>query len=155
MKQLNSAREFALNNKATPNELISYGINVNKDGQRRSIFDLLRYPDVTITVLSKVWPELGSIDPLVIEQLEIDASYAGYIERQDADIRAFRKDEALKLPSSLDYASVPSLSNEIVQKLNQSRPDTLGAASRISGVTPAALVSLLRYVRRLDKNDAA
>ena len=155
MKQLNSAREFALNNKATPNELISFGINVNKDGQRRSIFDLLRYPDVSMSILSKVWPELASIDPLIVEQLEIDASYAGYIERQDADIRAFRKDEALKLPSSLDYNSVPSLSNEIVQKLNQSRPDTLGAASRISGVTPAALVSLLRYVRRLDKHDVA
>ncbi len=155
MKQLNSAREFALSNKATPNELISFGINVNKDGQRRSIFDLLRYPDVSMSILSKVWPELASIDPLIVEQLEIDASYAGYIERQDADIRAFRKDEALKLPSSLDYNSVPSLSNEIVQKLNQSRPDTLGAASRISGVTPAALVSLLRYVRRLDKHDVA
>ncbi|MEH6629427.1 MAG: tRNA uridine-5-carboxymethylaminomethyl(34) synthesis enzyme MnmG [Halopseudomonas aestusnigri] len=155
MKQLNSAREFALNNKATPNELISFGINVNKDGQRRSIFDLLRYPDVSMAILSKVWPELAAIDPLIVEQLEIDASYAGYIERQDADIRAFRKDEALKLPSTLDYSSVPSLSNEIVQKLSQSRPDTLGAASRISGVTPAALVSLLRFVRRLDKHDVA
>ncbi|MFD2204888.1 tRNA uridine-5-carboxymethylaminomethyl(34) synthesis enzyme MnmG [Kiloniella antarctica] len=150
IKELELARDFALNNNATPNELISYGINVNKDGQRRSIFDLLRYPEITIEVLSKVWPELASINPVIIEQLEIDASYAGYIERQDADIRAFRKDEALKLPASLDYASIPSLSNEIVQKLSQSRPDTLGAASRISGVTPAALVSLLRFVRRLD-----
>ncbi|WP_419903185.1 tRNA uridine-5-carboxymethylaminomethyl(34) synthesis enzyme MnmG [Kiloniella sp.] len=155
MKQLSSAREFAESHKATPNELIAYGINVNRDGQRRSIFDLLRYPDVTIDVLSKVWPELESFNPLIVEQLEIDASYAGYIERQDADIRAFRKDEALKLPNNLDYASVPSLSNEIVQKLNQARPDTLGAASRISGVTPAALVSLLRFVRRLDKYDVA
>ncbi|WP_120498264.1 tRNA uridine-5-carboxymethylaminomethyl(34) synthesis enzyme MnmG [Kiloniella sp. EL199] len=155
MSKLSKARAFAKEHSATPNELISYDINVNKDGQRRSIFDLLRYPDVTIEVLTKVWPELSQFDQVIVEQLEIDASYAGYIERQDADIRAFRKDEALKLPENFDYASVPSLSNEIVQKLNQSKPETLGAASRISGVTPAALVALLRYVRKLDKNYVA
>ena len=155
MSELSKARAFAKEYSATPNELIAYNINVNKDGQRRSIFDLLRYPDVTVEVLTKVWPELSQFDQVIVEQLEIDASYAGYIERQDADIRAFRKDEALKLPDNFDYGSVPSLSNEIVQKLNQSKPETLGAASRISGVTPAALVALLRYVRKLDKNYVA
>ncbi|WP_421779536.1 tRNA uridine-5-carboxymethylaminomethyl(34) synthesis enzyme MnmG [Kiloniella litopenaei] len=155
MSELSKARAFAKEHSATPNELIAYNINVNKDGQRRSIFDLLRYPDVTVEVLTKVWPELSQFDQVIVEQLEIDASYAGYIERQDADIRAFRKDEALKLPDNFDYGSVPSLSNEIVQKLNQSKPETLGAASRISGVTPAALVALLRYVRKLDKNYVA
>ena len=155
MSALSKARAFAKEHSATPNELIAFDINVNRDGQRRSIFDLLRYPEVTIEVLTKVWPDLSQFDPIIVEQLEIDASYAGYIDRQDADIRAFKKDEGLKLPETFDYASVPSLSNEIIQKLNQSKPDTLGAASRISGVTPAALVALLRYVRRLDKNNVA
>ncbi|MCZ4281173.1 tRNA uridine-5-carboxymethylaminomethyl(34) synthesis enzyme MnmG [Kiloniella laminariae] len=154
-KKLMEARLFAETHAATPNELKSYGITVNMDGQRRSVFDLLRYPDVTLARLSVIWPELSGYDPAVIEQLEIDASYAGYIERQDADIRAFRKDEALKLPRDFNYASVPSLSTEIIQKLTQSRPETLGAAARISGVTPAAIVALLKYVRRMDNSDVA
>ncbi|WP_020590418.1 tRNA uridine-5-carboxymethylaminomethyl(34) synthesis enzyme MnmG [Kiloniella laminariae] len=153
--KLTEARRFAETNAATPNQLKTHGITVNMDGQRRSVFDLLRYPDVTLARLSVIWPELSSYDPAVIEQLEIDASYAGYIERQDADIRAFRKDEALKLPRDFDYASVPSLSTEIIQKLTQSRPETLGAAARISGVTPAAIVALLKYVRRMDSSDVA
>ncbi len=134
---------------ATPNLLAKEGIKVNMDGVRRSAFDLLRYPDVNLQVLSRVWPELGeTISPDVATQLEIEARYAGYIERQDADIRAFRRDEALLLSDTLDYALVPSLSNEVVQILAESKPATLGAAGRLPGVTPAALVALLRYVKR-------
>jgi tRNA uridine 5-carboxymethylaminomethyl modification enzyme len=89
-----------------------------------------------------------AVPRLVAEQLEIEGRYAGYLERQDADIRAFRKDELLALPENLDYAAVGSLSTEIREKLSKARPETLGAASRIPGITPAALTALLRYVRR-------
>ena len=100
--------------------------------------------------LAAIWPELAGIAPAVAEQLEIDARYAGYVDRQSADILAFRRDEALFLPDDLDYGAVGSLSSEICLKLTAARPTTLGAASRISGVTPAALVALLKYVRRGD-----
>src|SRR5207237_555700 len=95
-----------------------------------------------------LWPQLGEIAPDIAEQLEIDARYAGYLERQARDIAAFRRDEALLLPDSLDYDAVGSLSAEIRGKLAAARPATLGAAARLSGVTPAALVALLQHVRR-------
>ena len=98
--------------------------------------------------LVPVWPELAEIRDEVREQIEYDALYAGYMERQEADIAAFRKDEALVLPPTLDYADVGSLSNEVRSKLELARPETLGAAARIPGVTPAALVALLRHVKR-------
>lgn len=133
---------------ATPNELQDKGIPVNMDGRRRSAFDLLRYPDIGWEQLIAVWPELAAIEAPIREQIEIDAGYAGYMERQEADILAFRKDEALELPSDLDYGSVGSLSNEVRQKLEHVRPATLGAAARIPGVTPAAVTALLRHVKR-------
>jgi tRNA uridine 5-carboxymethylaminomethyl modification enzyme len=108
---------------------------------------LLSYPGVTVERLSKLWPELSTLTPEIVEQLEIDGLYQGYVLRQDADVEAYRRDEGLQLPESLDYAGVGSLSAEIRQKLSDARPTTLGAAGRISGVTPAALVALLRYVK--------
>jgi len=132
----------------TPPELGRHGIAVNEDGKKRSAADLLAYPDIDLARLALIWPELGGIAPAVAEQIEIDARYRSYIERQAADIAAYRRDEALKLPPGLDYDSVGSLSTEIRQKLAASRPVTLGAAGRIPGVTPAALVALLKHVRR-------
>ncbi len=134
--------------RATPNELEKQGVQVNKDGRRRSAFDLLRYPNITWDSLARLWPEMNTIRPDVREQMEIDAGYAGYMERQEADILAFRKDEALALPADLDYGAVGSLSNEVRQKLETARPETLGAAARIPGVTPAAVTALLRFVKR-------
>jgi tRNA uridine 5-carboxymethylaminomethyl modification enzyme len=124
-----------------------HGFKINLDGKIRSADVLLSYPGVTIERLSNVWPDLASLTPGVVEQLEIDGLYRGYVVRQDADISAYRRDEALKLPDSLDYAGVGSLSAETRQKLTDARPATLGAAARISGVTPAALVALLRFVK--------
>ena len=98
--------------------------------------------------LSRIWPELASLRADVVEQIEIDARYAGYLARQEADIHAFRRDEALLLPEDLDYTTLPGLSNEARQILSRARPATLGGAARLSGVTPAAVVTLLRYVRR-------
>ena len=135
---------------ATPAELVRLGIAVNQDGVRRSAADLLRYPDIDLSVLARVWPDLGEIPGDVGEQLEIDGKYAGYLDRQEADIRAFRKDESLDLPDDLDVDAIGSLSTEIRVKLRQVRPATLGAAARIPGMTPAALIALLRHVKRRD-----
>lgn len=139
----------------TPNELDKHGITVNKDGRRRTAFDLLRQPDIGWQGLYKVWPELANIAPDVRDQMEIDTVYAGYTHRQDEDVAAFRKEEGLILPSDLDYAALGSLSTEIRQKLERVRPTTLGAAARIPGVTPAAIVSLLRFVKRKKKEGKA
>jgi tRNA uridine 5-carboxymethylaminomethyl modification enzyme len=137
---------------ATPNELQKHGITVNFDGRRRSAFDLLPYPDVTWERLAAVWPEMNDIAPGIREQVETDTVYAGYSHRQEIDIAAFRKEEALALPASLKYAEIGSLSTEIRTKLEAVRPATLGAAARIPGVTPAAIVALLRHVKRREKS---
>jgi tRNA uridine 5-carboxymethylaminomethyl modification enzyme len=125
-------------------------LNVNHDGVRRSAADLLRYPDIDLSQLARLWPELTELPRDIAEQIEIDARYAGYLDRQEADIRAFRKDESLLLPDDLDVDAIGSLSTEIRQKLRQARPATLGAAARIPGVTPAAVIALLRHVKRRD-----
>jgi len=134
--------------KASPSALAKQGIAINQDGVIRSAKDLLAYPDIGWDRLCSLWPELSAIPAEIAEQLAIDARYEGYLARQRQDIAAYRRDEALELPADLDYAAVGSLSNEIRQKLMAHRPATLGQAARISGVTPAALVALLRYVRR-------
>ncbi|WP_343561284.1 tRNA uridine-5-carboxymethylaminomethyl(34) synthesis enzyme MnmG [Kiloniella sp. b19] len=148
INRLKQGRALMASFSATPNELSKSGLSVNQDGQRRSAFELLRYPNISFDNLSSLWPELRDIDSETREQIEIDGLYAGYLERQEADIKAFRKDEGLLLPIDLDYSTVPSLSNEVQQKLQAARPETLGAAGRISGVTPAALVALLRFIKR-------
>ena len=135
---------------ATPDALSRQGIAVNRDGVRRSAFDLLRQPEVTWAQLAAVWPELLDFAPAVTEQLEIEGRYAGYLKRQEADIEAFRRDESLAIPADIDFDRIGGLSTEIRTKLAQARPATLGAAGRIPGVTPAALVALLGHVRRPD-----
>jgi tRNA uridine 5-carboxymethylaminomethyl modification enzyme len=132
----------------TPPALGRHGITVNADGQIRSVADLLGRPEITLARLAEIWPVLGGFRSEIAEQIEIDCRYAAYITRQQADIDAFRRDEALKLPADLDYSQVGSLSNEVRQKLAQARPTTLGAAGRIPGVTPAAVMALLKYVKR-------
>lgn len=133
---------------ATPTDLVRQGIKVNQDGVRRNALELLAYPSIGWDDLAGIWPELSDTAPEIREQLEIDALYAGYMQRHEADIAAFRKDENLILPKRLDYAQVGSLSNEIRQKLEHVKPRTLGEASRIPGVTPAAVIALLRYVKK-------
>lgn len=142
----------------TPNELsrLGLGLVINQDGQRRSAFDLLRAPTMDWGKICQIWPELRSIEPSIVEQIEIDAAYSGYMDRQDSDVHSFKKDESLLLPPNLDYSKIGSLSNEIRQKLDSARPATLGAASRIPGITPASLVAILRYVRKKpDSSNAA
>jgi len=153
--ELDAIRALAAESLITPNEAQKHGLKVNLDGVRRSVVDLLAYPHIDIEDIFNIWPEFKSFSGRAVEQLETDALYAGYMDRQVADIEAFRRDEDLKLPENLDYASVGSLSNEVRNKLAASRPATLGAAARISGVTPAALTALLVHVKRghhLDPN---
>ncbi len=152
---LRAARNLVRSLAMSPSALRERGIAVNADGVARSASDLLAYPGIDIERLSRVWPELKGLRRDIAEQLEIDARYAGYLDRQEADIRAFRKDEALELPDDLDYASVGSLSAEVRSKLQEAKPSTLGAAARISGVTPAALIALLKHVRRRSDRAAA
>ena len=132
----------------TPTEAAGHGVHLRADGQRRTAADLLAYPEVDLAVLARIWPDLAAWPFHVVEQVEADALYAGYLDRQLADVAAFRRDEALELPGDLDYARVGGLSSEAREKLLAVRPRTLGQAGRIEGVTPGALTALLAHVRR-------
>jgi len=142
--------------RASPSALRKAGFQVKQDGVPRSAFELLGTPGVETAAIQAQWPELRAWDEVTVARLAIDAQYAAYLDRQDSDIRAFQRDEALGLPTDLDYWQIPSLSTEIRERLDAARPATLGAAARLPGVTPAAVVALLRYVRRAGgKADAA
>ena len=132
----------------TPTEARTHGIALNQDGIRRSAFQLLSYPELDWARLAGVWPELAAVSPRIAERLRTDATYAVYLDRQRADIAAFRRDEAVRLPAGLDYAGISGLSNEMRSKLEAVRPGTLGQAARIEGVTPAALTLLAAHARR-------
>ena len=151
---LNNAREFAKSVSLTPKEAERHGLSLNKDGQRRTAFELLSYPNVTITHLAKIWPRFAEYAPKIAEQIEIEAKYDVYLSRQAADIAAYRRDESFELPDDFDYAALPGLSNEMKQKLQAHRPRTIGQAGRIDGVTPAALTLLVAHVRRAKKVSA-
>jgi tRNA uridine 5-carboxymethylaminomethyl modification enzyme len=145
---LEAARERARSLSVTPSEAARYGFSLNQDGQRRSAFDLLSYPETGVADVGRIWPEFLELPPSIAVQLETDAKYAVYLERQAADVAAFRRDESFELPEHLDYAAVPGLSNESRQKLAAARPRTIGHAGRLDGITPAALTLLAAYVRR-------
>lgn len=145
--RLETGRRLAVSLQLTPNEAARHGIAVRQDGVRRNAAELLSLPDVDFAALTRVWPQLASLKPDVAEQLEIDAQYAGYLDRQEADILAFKRDESLLLPDDFDYATVTGLSTECRQKFSQIRPRTLGQAARIDGVTPAALTLVLAFVK--------
>ncbi len=151
---LKDARDFAKSVSLTPKEAERHGLSLNKDGQRRTAFELLSYPYVTIADLEKIWPRFREFAPSIAEQIEIDAKYDVYLSRQAADIAAYRRDESFELPDDFDYAALPGLSNEMKQKLQTQRPRTIGHASRIDGVTPAALTLLVAHVRRGKKKSA-
>lgn len=132
----------------TSSAALRHGLPVNQDGQRRSAFALLAFPSVSLARLREIWPELGEIDPVTAERVETDARYAVYLDRQQADIESFRRDEQLALPESLDYAAIAGLSSELRGKLSFLRPRTIGQAQRIDGMTPSALTLLAARARR-------
>ena len=145
---LSQARTRAAALSLTPAAAIKAGFHVKADGQRRDVVQLLAYPNIGFDDLARYWPEMAAWPAFAREQIEIDAAYAGYLDRQAADVAAFRRDEDLGLPADLDYAAVGGLSHEAAEKLAAVRPQTLGQASRIEGVTPGALTALLAHVRR-------
>lgn len=147
MDALNAARTLAKSLTITPNEAIKHGLSLNRDGQRRSAFELMAYPDIGWSQVRAIWPELSAMDSAIATHLEIDAKYDVYLERQSADVEAFRRDEGMVL-SEVDYQQVPGLSNEVRAKLEKARPFTVGQAGRIDGMTPAALGILAAYLRR-------
>ncbi len=132
----------------TPSEAERHGLALNKDGQRRSAIDLLSHPNIDFGDVVRIWPELGRIAPEIAQQIEIDAKYSVYLDRQAADVAAYRRDEGLALPESFDYGQMTALSMEVRQKLQSIRPRTIGQAGRIDGITPAALTLLVAHVRR-------
>jgi tRNA uridine 5-carboxymethylaminomethyl modification enzyme len=154
MAALEAARTIARSLSLTPTEAARSGLALRRDGQRRSAFEILSYPDIGITDLARIWPAFGEFDAKIAAQLEIDAKYHVYLSRQTADVESYRRDESLTLGDDLDYASLPGLSNEVRQKLQLHRPRTIGQASRIDGVTPAALTLLVAYLRRTRGNPA-
>jgi tRNA uridine 5-carboxymethylaminomethyl modification enzyme len=153
--EISEAQRLAKSLSLTPSEAAKLGLKVNQDGIRRSALDLIAMPDVGIEGVGRLWPEIAALPPFAREALEADALYAGYLDRQSADISMLRKEEALTLPESLDYAAMPSLSNELKLKLSRVKPQTLGHAARIEGMTPAALAALLGHVKRRETRPAA
>ena len=132
----------------TPNQLNKKGIKINHDGKKRSAFELLSFKNITFDDIVKIWPDANEIGGDVREQIIIESQYSGYLDRQREDIDSFKKEESLTLPKNINYGKIGSLSNEIIEKLSLAQPPTLGAASRISGITPAAIISLLRFVKK-------
>ncbi len=148
MKALRAGQEMARTLNVTPNEAARHGLGLRRDGQRRTAFELLSYPDIGIGELARIWPQFGDLAPKIAEQLEIDAKYDVYLARQAADVESYRRDESLTLPDDIDYATLPGLSNEVRHKLQAHRPRTIGHAGRLDGITPAALTLLVAHLRR-------
>jgi len=132
----------------TPDQAAKDGLSINRDGRKRTAFDLLSYPDVDVVRLAAIWPEIGALDPTIAEQLAVDARYAVYVKRQEDDIAAFRKDESIAIPPDFVFTALPGLSTELRQKLERHRPASLGQAARLDGMTPAALMLLLAHLKK-------
>jgi tRNA uridine 5-carboxymethylaminomethyl modification enzyme len=145
---LEAARVLARSVSLTPNEARRHGFTLNQDGVRRTAFELLSRPEISVADLARIWPAFGELSPSVAEQIEIDATYAVYLARQNADIESFRREENRSVPDSLDYGTISGLSAELRIKLETVRPKTIGQASRIEGMTPAALTLLVAHARR-------
>ena len=149
-KLMNIKKGFDLvnNHKISPNQLVKNGIRINHDGKKRSAFQLLSFKNISFDDIKKIWPDISQLDKDTEEQIVIESQYSGYLDRQRDDISDFKKEEGLLLPKNLNYKNIGSLSNEIIEKLSIAQPPTLGAASRISGITPAAIIALLRFVKK-------
>jgi tRNA uridine 5-carboxymethylaminomethyl modification enzyme len=154
-RALDAGTELLRSLDITPNAASRHGIQINQDGRRRTAFEMLAFPDVDIQRLAAIWPELDAIPGPIRGQLEIDARYASYVERQAADVQALRKDEAVEIPRGFDYAAVHGLSNEVRGKLIQYQPSSLAQASRIDGMTPAALLLLRAHLKKQPKRRSA
>jgi tRNA uridine 5-carboxymethylaminomethyl modification enzyme len=146
MADLRQATQLLEQLRISPTRAQEFGLAINKDGNFRSAFALLSYPEISWEQLTGVWPELGEIDAKIALQVEHDARYQVYLARQSADIRSFRAEEEKLLSSDIDYMQVPGLSSEIRSKLISIRPRTIGQAARIEGMTPVGLAAVIGYV---------
>lgn len=145
--KLSEARHLLESLYITPKKLLDFSINISQDGVHRSAFKLLSYPNISFSDLIAIWPELSQIDYSISLLVATEAKYDFYLKRQNEDIKLFREYENLAIPNNINYYSVPSLSNEVKEKLSSSSPVSIGAASRIPGVTPAAIIALIIYIR--------
>jgi tRNA uridine 5-carboxymethylaminomethyl modification enzyme len=132
----------------TPNKLLEFGITISQDGVHRSVLKLLSYPNINLEQMVQIWPELGLIDGDIINFVITESKYDFYLKRQEEDIKIFKEYEALELPRAIDYSKIESLSNEVKEKLSAARPQTIGSASRVPGVTPAAIMALIVYLKK-------
>ena len=155
ISDIKSGFKLVNNIKFSPNELQKNNIKIKLDGKKRSVFELLSYKNINFEKLEKICPELKKINYSTKEQIQIESIYFNYLSRQRTDIDDFRREEGLKIPKIIKYKKVGSLSNEIIEKLTKIKPPTLGAASRISGVTPAAIIAIMRYIKKNKNNKAA
>jgi len=146
--KLSSLAQVLSQKTLTPREAERNGIEINRDGRRRTAFEILSYPGMSFARLAEIWPELSLVEPETAAQIEIDARYSSYVKRQEVDVAALKRDEAVAIPASFDYATLASLKAELRQKLAQRRPATLAQASRIEGMTPAALMLILSAVKK-------
>jgi tRNA uridine 5-carboxymethylaminomethyl modification enzyme len=153
--ELVAARTILDTRSLTPQEAARHDVSLNADGVRRTAFQLLSYPNVSWGQLRAIWPDLAAFAPRIIDRLRTDATYAVYLDRQAADIAAYRRDEAVVLAGDLDFGSLQGLSNEIKAKLTRVQPQTLGQAARIEGMTPAAITLLAGHARRARRSGAA
>ena len=147
-KQLEQGEALLRGLALTPDEAAKFGLTINRDGRKRSAFDLLSYPEVDVGRLAAIWPEIGRLDAEIAAQLAVDARYAVYVARQELDIVSFRKDEAIAIPAEFAFTALPGLSTELHQKLERHRPASLGQAARLDGMTPAALMLLLAHLKK-------
>lgn len=148
--QLSNARALITSLSLTPNEAAQFGLHLNHDGQRRSAYNLLSYPDIDLKRLTAIWPELADIPMNVAERVETEARYAVYLERQNADVAILRREEGRLIPDLLDFERLPGLSNELKQKLSERRPRSIAEALRIDGMTPAAIAIILTSIADME-----
>jgi tRNA uridine 5-carboxymethylaminomethyl modification enzyme len=132
----------------TPDQAAKRGLAINRDGRKRSAYELLSYPEIDFARLASIWPQLHTISPAIAAQLTANARYSVYVKRQEMDIAAFRKDEGVAIPADFPFSALPGLSTELRQKLERNRPETLGKAARLDGMTPAALMLLLAHLKK-------
>ncbi|WP_081815799.1 tRNA uridine-5-carboxymethylaminomethyl(34) synthesis enzyme MnmG [Phyllobacterium sp. UNC302MFCol5.2] len=148
-RDLDAARELAQSLSITPNAAAAHDLHLNRDGIRRSAYELLAFPDIDLGRIKRIWPEIGELNPRIAEALEIEAQYAVYLDRQKADVAAMEREEALVIPASVDFATTSGLSNELKQKLKQRQPRSIAEAQRIDGMTPAALALIITQIRKV------
>ena len=147
-QKLNEAKKLCESFSITPNEANKHGLKITMDGVRRTAFELMSYSEILFTDMMKIWPELNQVESTIAGQIKIDASYTVYLKRQEADIAAIKRDEAREIPEEFNYSLLPGLSNELRHKLELVRPNSLGQAGRIDGITPAGLTLILAHLKK-------